>query len=338
MIAQLKTVVKILARYEATVALALAAGALAIWNVETGGGKGVLMALPAAGLFVNLCAALVINRTLSAQPALYAFHAGLAALALALGADALTSFSGHVEVADGAAFDPALVVGHARPFHEKRLDRIRFRQKSFDIAYAPGMSRRDTQSRVEIPDGKSWREVSVGDDNPLVFPPYRLYTSFNKGFAPVITFTDADGVSQTGLVHLPAYPLNEDRQGNVWTPSGGGEPVALWLVFDKPIYRPDASWRFEKPDNPRLVTIYRGDRHELAPGESVAVAGGVLRFDDLKTWMGYTISANPLAPLVATAALASLAALLWHLAGKFIAPLAAQALEEKEPLAGAGHA
>ncbi|MFQ5563396.1 MAG: cytochrome c biogenesis protein ResB [Parvularculaceae bacterium] len=322
MIAHLKRTAHSLARIEITIALAIAAGALAIWNAETGGGKGVWLAAPAAGMFVNLCAALLVNRTLSAQPALFAFHMGLAALALALSADALTSFSGHVEVTEDTAFEPALVVGSARPFHANRLDRIRFRQKSFDIAYAPGMSRRDTKSSVEIPEGRSWRKVTVGDDTPLVFSPYRLYTSFNKGFAPVITYTDARGVKHSGAVHLPSYPLNEDRQGNVWTPPGSATPMAIWLRFDNPVYRTDAAWRFVKPADARLIVIFNGARHELEKGESVALAGGVVRFEAVKTWMGYTISANPMAPLAAAAALASLLALLWHILRKLLTPLA----------------
>ncbi len=326
MIDRLMGILKLLARIEITIALALMAGALAIWNAESGGGNGIWIVAPLSGLVVNLCAALVSNRTLSAQPALFAFHVGLAGLAIAVAVDALTSFTGHVEVTENSLFDPNMVVGVARPFHNSRLERIRFRQKSFEIKYAPGMSRRDTRSLIEIPEGNSWREIEIGDDTPLVFSPYRLYTSFNKGFAPIVTYVDAQGASYTGAVHLPSYPLNEDRQGNVWIPPGSDEPLTLWLPLEEPLYNVDAEWRFSLPENPSLVVIEQGLRRELRPGESIQLAeGGVLRFESLETWMGYTVTANPYVSLIVATALASLASLLWHISKKLLAPLGAQA-------------
>lgn len=321
MMRMLLTAARQAARIEITIALALVAGGLALAGDRLEWRVGPVMAVPAFGLFVNLCAALATNRVLSAQPALYAFHVGLAALALTLGADAMTSFSGHVEIANGGAFDPARVEGDARPWHRIRFDKIRFRQKSFDIAYAPGMSRRDTTSVVDVYEDGSWRERVIGDDNPLVFSPYRFYTSFNKGFAPIVTFTDAAGVPHTGVVHLPSYPINEDRQANSFSPPGARGDIALWLELDAPAYKTDDAWRFAVPENAPLTVIADGRRARLARGETAAIAGGVLRYDGLTAWMGYTITANPFARFSVAAALASLVALVWHVGSKIFAPI-----------------
>ena len=314
---------RLAARIEITVALVLLAGALALAGSHFGWRVGVYMAAPAFGLFVNLSAALLTNRTLSARPALYAFHVGLAALVLSLAADALSSFSGHVEVVNGGDFDVRRVVGEARPWHRQQLSKIDFRQKSFDISYAPGMKRRETASVIETRVAGEAREVVVGDDRPLVISGYRLYTSFNKGFAPIVTFIDAAGIAHSGAVHLPSYPLNEDRQANTWRPPGASAEIVVWLELDKPVYEEDAPWRFAVPETSSLVVIAGGERHRLSPGETAALASGVVRYDGLTAWMGYTIASNPYAPIATAAALASLLALIWEIIGKLRAPFPA---------------
>jgi cytochrome c biogenesis protein len=309
------------ARIEITIALALAAGALALAGSELGWRVGLFMAAPAFGLFINLCAALVTNRTLSARPPLFAFHVGLAVLALSLAADAMTSFSGHVEIANGGLFNPAQVEGEARPWHRQRLSEVAFLQKSFDIAYAPGMKRRETRSVIETRVDGARRSFVVGDDHPLIASGYRFYTSFNKGFAPLVTFTDAAGIAHTGAVHLPSYPLNEDRQANTLRlPAARGEIVA-WLDLEKPVYDEEGAWRFAVPEKSSLVVISGGERRVLAPGESAPIAAGTVRYDGLTAWMGYTITANPFSPVAAAAALASILALAFDILTRLRAPL-----------------
>lgn len=309
-----------LARIEITVAFALAAGALALAGEQLGWRVGPLMAIPAFALFVNLIAALAANRTLGAQPPLFAFHVALAALALSLGADAMSSFSGNVEIANGGVFDPAAVEGEARPWHKTRLDRIAFRQIEFDINYAAGMKRRETKSIVEVDQGGRRRRLAIGDDEPLVAPPYRFYTTFNKGFAPLVTFTDAAGLKHGGAVHLPSYPLNEDRQANSFSPPGARGDITLWLDLDEPAYDVADKWRFDIPTNAKLTVIAGGSRSVLSPGEALDVAGGRLSYDGLTAWMGYSITANPFAAYAAAAALAAIAALIWHVAARLSAP------------------
>lgn len=310
-------VVKLLRRlgsHEVTIALLGATALVVAAGLAFGVEIADWMALPAAGLFVNLLAALVAHGTLRAQPMLFAFHALLAVLVLLIVADRLTMLRGRVEVTEGAMFDPALVEAEAGPLHPWHLDEVVFLQGPFDINYLPGMKRRETVSVVRVPEGNGrWREVAVGDDVPLIVGAYRFYTSFNKGFAPVLSYVDPAGREMVGTVHFPSYPLNDLNQANEWSPPGR-VPVQLWLSLPEPIYDEDAPWRFRRPENPVLVVIDGEIRHELRPGGRVRLAGGgELGFVELRSWMGYTISASLFGPWLLAAAVAACLALAAHL-------------------------
>lgn len=211
-------------------------------------------------------------------------------------------------------FDPALVKAEAGPLHPWRLDEVAFLQGPFDISYLPGMKRRETVSTVRVPAGEGrWREMAMGDDVPLIVGHYRFYTAFNNGFAPVLAYTDPAGRAMMGSVHFPSYPLNDGNQANEWTPPGRA-PVQLWPSLAEPVYDEDAPWRFRRPENPVLVVIDGETRHELRPGGSVRLAGGgELGFVELRSWMGYTISASLFGPWLLAAAIAAGLALAAHL-------------------------
>lgn len=263
------------------------------------------VAVPLAGLCVNLVAAVAVNGKLRRDLGLLVFHLGLALLAGTAALGRLFAFDGHVEVTEGAALDPAQVVGQGGPLHPRRFAEAAFVQGAFKINYLPGMKRRETRSRVSVSDGAGgWVQHVVGDDTPLILAGYRYYTTHNKGYAPVLAWT-VKGRTETGAVHLPSYPANDFRQGTEWQlPDGSGE-VALWLSMPTPAYSETASWEFRKPDDARLVVIDGEKRHELAPGDEVGVRGGSLRYVGLNTWMGYTIFYDPTLPwLVAEALLA----------------------------------
>jgi len=308
MIARTKQLTKGLASVRVTIAALVGAAAVTLAGQDGRLAIGTYVAIPFGVLFLNLIAALATNGTLRAQRWLSGFHLALAALALLVTVDRLTAFYGHVEVTEGTAFDSSLVTANVGPLHRWALDEVRFVQAGFAISYAPGMKRRDTVNTVLVPqNGNAWRQVTVGDDVPLVAGGYRFYTSFNKGFAPVFTFTDRRGTAHGGAVHLPSYPLNYFRQGNEWRIPGSAITAKLWLHLDRPVYSEDAPWRFRTPDAATLVLMLGQERHELAPGDTLPIDGGVLRYEGLRTWMGYTISRNSLVPwMLATAIIAVL--------------------------------
>ena len=271
------------------------------------------MVVPVVLVLTNLLAALATNARLKSQSMLFAFHAALVVLILAIGADRMSSMSGRVEVTEGSMFDASAVTAKVGLLHRLHLDDVRFLQGPFEIKYAPGMKRRETESVIRIPqnDG-TWREVKGGDDTPLIFGDYRFYTTHNKGYAPVLTYVSASGAAQTGAVHLPSYPANDSKQGLAWTPPGATRPLKVWLHIPEPVFEKDRAWTFTKPAGTRLVLIDGEERHELQVGEVTALGPAQVRYDGLRTWMGYTIVGQSLTHWIAAASLMACLALMAH--------------------------
>jgi cytochrome c biogenesis protein len=302
--------------------LALLAGAAFILGHSrlTDQPVGAVIAVPLGGLCLNLLAALATNRRLRRQPGLLVFHLSLAVLVLLAAVGRLVAMTGNVEVIEGGPFDPAAVRAAAAPLHPWRLDKVDFVQGRFTVDYAPGMKRRQTVSTVHVPDGQGGRRtVQIGDDTPLVVGGYRFYTTFNKGFAVLLTFTDRAGREENGAIHFPSYPLNDGNQANRLMPPGATESLSLWLRIVDAVYDENAAWQFRRPGNAVLVVNDGSRRHELRVGETTEMAGGRLRFDELRTWMGYAIFYDPLTPWMLAAAMVAVAGLAWHLAVKFMA-------------------
>ena len=67
-----------------------------------------------------------------------------------------------------------------------------------------------------------------------------------------------------------------------------------------------------------LIVIEGEARQELLPGQAAALAGGgQIRFDELRAWMGYTITANLFNAWMMAVAITACLALAVHLWGKF---------------------
>ncbi len=278
-----------------------------------------LTALPFAGLCLNLVVAIAVTQKLRRQAGLLGFHLALAILAFLAAADSLMALKGHVEVTEGASFDPELVQAQEGPLHPWGLDEVRFLQGDFSIDYAPKMKRRHTYSTVYLPDaGGGLRPLIVGDDDPLVFGDYRFYTSFNKGFAPVLRYEDTAGQVTTGAVHLPSYPLNYFKQGNDWRLPDGSETLKLWLHLPEPVYDAEGAWRFAKPKDAVLVVLRGDDRREMHLGDRLVLGTGELRYEALASWMGYTIAFNPLQRWMLAAVVVGILCLGWHVGRKMI--------------------
>lgn len=306
----------------------LLALAMLSWSLAGDGVVGWEIAVPFAAMFVNLSAALAVTPALRRQVGLLVFHVGLAVLALAAVAGRLTSLDGQVEVAEGLPLDASLAVIRPGPLHRFHLPDAGFVQGPFSIDYLPGMTRTQTRNQVLTADG---RQALVGDDTALVIDGYRLYTSHNKGFAPLVSFRPAGGQWQITAVHLPPYPMQDYRQGTEWTPPGGSVGTTVWLHLPKPIYDQEGRWSFRKPDDAVLIVDDGRGRHELRPGDQVDVAGGRLRYDELRAWMGYTIHYDPSRPWLLAAAVIAVAGLLWHGVAKvrFVAELAGRPRGER---------
>ncbi len=265
-----------------------------------------VLVVPLAFLAVNLLAAIVTNPRINRRGGLLVFHLGLLAIIVLAGIGRLTHLDAQLEITEGTAFSPSdLTKLQQGPWHSGGLEQLTFVQGSFTVDYSPGMVRGLTHSQVLVPDNQtavpgdpsSWQTKVVGDDRPLILEGYRFYTTFNKGFAPVLTWMpDGGGAALSGTIHMPPYPLFEYKQDSSWTPpneTGDGKEIKFWLRL-KTNLREDAAWVLDGKTATGVLVVNVGEqRVELEPGQSVRVPGGDLRYERLTTWMGYKVFYDP---------------------------------------------
>ena len=265
-----------------------------------------VLVAPLAFLAVNLLAAIATNPRINRRGGLLVFHLGLLAIIVLAGIGRLTHLEAQLEMTEGAAFSPSDLTHLAKgPWHSGALEQLAFVQGPFTVNYSPGIVRGLTHSQVLIPDGQAaapggtggWQTKVVGDDRVLILEGYRFYTSFNKGFAPVLTWVpDGGGEALSGTIHMPSYPLFDYKQESSWTPpneKGVGKEIKFWLRL-KTGLRDDAAWVLDGKTTTGVLVVNVDDRRvELEPGQSVHVPGGELRYERLTTWMGYKVFYDP---------------------------------------------
>ena len=297
--------------------LAAAVFAIEAWPAAPEG----VAVVPLVLLAVNLLCALATRRRLRAG-GLGVFHVALLALMVVAAGGRLTRFEGRVEVVEGGELEASAVETTFRgPLHDFRLADGAFAQGPLRVEYRAGVRRAHTTTVVRIRgDGGPARAEAIGDDVPLVVDGYRLYTTHNKGFAPVLTWTPHGGAAQTGALHLPSYPRFDGAQELRWQPPEEAE-LRVFLRLDQPLDEA-RDWVLEPGATPAALVVHGGDRRaELRPGESLALAGGTLRYERLVGWMGYRIYYDPTLPALAAIALVAILGLAWHL---WRVPLAAR--------------
>jgi hypothetical protein len=254
-----------------------------------------VLVVPLGLLGLNLAAAIVTNPRINRQPGLLVFHVCLLATVLLAGVGRLTHLDAHIEIAQGQAFSKdALQEVKKGPWHVGNLDKVQFTQGRYTVDYAPGLKRGLTHSQVFLPGpGGAAVVQDVGDDRPLILERYRFYTTFNKGFAPILTWTPAQGEPITGRINMPAYPLYDYKQDNSWTPPGTKEEIKFWLQLQTGMTL-DEAWVLDGRNATGTLVVTSGDkREELRPGDEVQLAHGRLRFESLATWMGYRVFYDP---------------------------------------------
>jgi len=274
-------------------------------------------------LGVNLLAALVVHPLLRRQFPLLVFHLALLALLLLVGVGRMAALDGRFELTQGVTFDGRLIDHDAGPLYAEHLQRLAFRHDGFEIDYAPGRKRGATRNSVTwVGDDGLSRSAVIGDHRPLVIDGHRIYTSPNKGFAPLLRWLPNGGEPVLGAVHLPSFPLHELTQSREWS-LPGGRAVWVMLQFDETLLDPQASSSFRLPGRHRLVVRIGStgseQRAELAPGQRIDLDGGSLVYDGLRTWMGYRVSYDPTLPWLLAASLLAALSLAWHYAMKFFA-------------------
>jgi cytochrome c biogenesis protein len=295
------------------------------------------LTLAMALLSLNLVAALVVHPAFRRQLPLLVAHLALLALVLLAAYGRLASLDGRFELTQGVSFDGTLMDVRAGVLHRDGLQRLTFSHQGFEIDYAPGRRRGATRNAVSWRDDEGReRGAVIGDHRPLVIDGYRIYTSPNKGFAPLLVWTPTGGEPVTGAVHLPAFPAHELRQSIEW-PLPDGRRAWVLLQTDETLIDPARASRFELPRRHTLVLRMDPQRHELQPGQSVELGGGTLTYLGLRTWMGYRVTHDPTLPWLLAAALLAAFALAWHYTHRFF--FAAPAAVPARPVPkGARHA
>lgn len=279
-----------------------------------------VLVIPLLLLAINLLLAIISNPAINRRAGLLIFHIGLLSVVVLVAIGRLTFMEAHIELVDGAAFDrDALFDVRQGPWHSGDLETIRFIQQGFSINYRPGMKRGLTYNQLLLADADNrLQPVVIGDDRPLLLNGYRIYTTSNKGFAPRLTWVADDGVRISGSVNMPSYPLLYFRQANEWTPPGG-DVIKFWLQLDTGLNE-DANWVLEpNKANGTLVVNESGRRVELLPGESLALKGGTLHYDQLSSWMGFKLFYDPTLPWLFISAILTVLGLFIHYGQKFSA-------------------
>lgn len=249
---------------------------------------------PLALLAVNLTAAILTNNRINHQPDLLVFHVSLLGLVVLAGVGRLTHLDAHTEVPIASEFTSEhLMEVRAGIWHSGNIDNLSFIQGPFTVQYAPGVRRGLTHSHVMVKDNKGrWEEQVVGDDRPLLLEGYRFYTTHNKGFTTILTWTPEHGEPISGTLNMPSYPLFVYKQDNRWVPPGS-EEIKFWLQIKAGLDE-NKDWVLDARNSSAvLVVTIQDKRQELHQGDSVKLPGGELKFEKLTMWMGYRIFYDP---------------------------------------------
>jgi cytochrome c biogenesis protein len=310
-LASLKLTPVILAALGAGVLVTYITKAPAVWSLVG----------PLAAFALNLAAAVLTNPVFRRQTPLLIFHLALIAIILLVATGRLTYLKGQLELAEGEVFDGHLTQLESGPWHPDHLADLQFSNEGFTVEYAKGVRRGLTRNRVAWVDaqGQTHREI-IGDQNALLLAGYRFYTSFNKGFAPAFVWYPASGDKPVmGTVHLPAYPLHEYKQSLEWLPPGSKNPLWVMLQFDEVILDPAQPSEFRLPSRHLMVVRAGERRQELKPGEAMRLTEGVLVYDGLRSWMGYSVFYDFTLPWLLAAGVLAVLSLALHFWLKFSA-------------------
>jgi len=289
------TMIQKLASLKFTLAgmILLAIGASLSYGNPTGVSVWVLI-VPMVMLAMNLSAAILTNPRINQQSGLLTFHVSLLSIVILAAVGRLTHMDAHIELVVGSEFSHQnLQEVQSGPLHGGDIEAVSFLQGPYSVQYAPGMQRGLTHSHVKVKNMQGeWQDTVVGDDRPLVIDGYRFYTTFNKGFAPVLTWVPDQGQAATGTVNMPSYPLFDYKQDNHWTPPGGDE-IKFWLQLQTSM-DVESAWVLEQSSSSGvLIVTTPTKRHEVPLGESVRLGSGRLHFGELRMWMGYRLFYDP---------------------------------------------
>jgi cytochrome c biogenesis protein len=268
--------------------------------------------------FLNLAAALTTQPVFRKKPFLLMFHVCLMLLIALAGLGRLTYLQGRFELSQGQVFAGELLEVDQGPLHNNRLTGLRFVNQGFEVSYHEGLRRDKTENQVLWLDSSGASHTSViGDQYPLVIDGYRIYTTFNKGFALTFTTEDENGHLTRGTVNLPSFPAREFEQAQYWTLPGTKTEVWSNLVLDEPVIDTNRGFLLTVPNKHHIVMRIDEHRYELAPGEGIDLGQGRLHYEGVRQWMGYKIFYDWTRPWMIADCLLAITFMLFHFLEKF---------------------
>jgi len=280
------------------------------------------LALPFALLAVNLVAAIACNARLRGSPALLTFHLALLAMLLLAAVGRLTYLDGWVEITEGTRFSGELSGYDAGPWHPWGLDRLDLVSRHFDLDYLPNPGASyaklgEVRSRFvwRVADGRRF-EGEIRMNEPLVIDHYRFYVApTNKGFAPVLTWEArvSGQTPETTHVHLPRLPDLRHAQATEWHPPGSNRKLWIALDHESEFLPAEHGGDFRAPADHHLVVRDGGQRAELRPGDRLAFEDGVLHYQGLNRWLGYTVRWDITTFWILAAGVLAVLSLAWFL-------------------------
>ena len=277
-----------------------------------------LMLAPFLLLVANIGAAIFSSARFRADLPLLLFHLCLVALVMLIGLARLVYMEGAATLSAGTAFEGELQLVQHGILHPGRVQDLRFANDGFNEQFFRRGTYRATYNRVRWMDGDGqWHQAEIGDDRPLILHGYRIYTTSNRGFAPLFHWLPAEGKDASegvyGTVQLDDNPQETLAPSMKWELPGGIPARAILNIkkAEAPSPRQEEADRYTA-ELEHTLTLTIGDaRHELKPGAQVVLPAGTLTYVRLESWMGYQISYDPTQPWIMGTILVGIASLIW---------------------------
>lgn len=272
--------------------------------------------VPLGLLVVNLSASIGTNARFRADLPLLVFHVSLVAFIALLAVARLTYFEGKATVPVGSGFGGDLHTEERGTLHGNGASALRFSNDGFTEIFPERNQYRRTHNQVRFQDAAgNLHTGEIGDDRPLVLDGYRIYTSRNRGFAPMVEWIADDGAIHFTTIQLGQVGQDGFTPGTQWEIPAGPQ---VWLSLStEPMRGVPGTQRDNlgaKQARNKLVLRHDGRFYDLQVSESVALPGGRLTYSGLSAWMGYNIIYDPTRPwLIGTISIA-IASLLWFYA------------------------
>lgn len=255
------------------------------------------VSVPLLLMALSLGAAILIHPRLRADLALLLFHMALLAFIVLLAVARLSYFEGRVSLAAGESFAGEVESSEHGPwFSRQRIAGLWFANAGLLEDRASYGRYVATHHQIRWRDAQGLVQTSeIGDDRPLWLNGVRIYTTHNRGFAPVFYWQPVDAPPEYGRVQL------RDMGEGGFTPDGGwllphGPEMWAMIVSPEPSTSVSPLRKDLNADHlaDRLLVRIGDGRYPLRIGQSIEIPEGKLTYVELRPWIGYRLRYDPM--------------------------------------------